>query len=134
VSQRRQSREIALQALFHLEFNKDLEFTSCLNTFKTNFKADPEVWKYALMLLNGVNEHQKTIDGLIKSFSKNWSLDRMSLVDLSLLRLSTFELKVMNPPAPMEVVINEALEIAKRYSSKDSSSFINGILDQISKS
>jgi N utilization substance protein B len=134
MTQRRQSREIALQAMFHVEFNKDLEFGDCLKLFKTNFKATNDIWDYASELLNGVHQNQQKIDALIKTYSKNWSIDRMALVDLSLLRLSVFELKFMSPALPIEVVADEALEIAKKYSSKDASSFINGILDQISKS
>ena len=120
--------------MFHVEFNKDLEFGDCLKLFKTNFKATNDIWDYASELLNGVHQNQQKIDALIKTYSKNWSIDRMALVDLSLLRLSVFELKFMSPVLPVEVVADEALEIAKKYSSKDASSFINGILDQISKS
>jgi N utilization substance protein B len=134
MNQRRQSREIALQALFHLEFNKDLEFEDCLKNFKTSFKAPKEIWDYALTLLNGVQEHRKAIDALVKAASKNWSLERMSLVDLSILRLSVVEIKFAKELIPPEIAIDEALEIAKKYSSKDAASFINGILDQINKS
>lgn len=130
---RRQSRELALQALFQQEFNQSLDVAECLQMFKINFKAPKEIWDYALVLLNGVIAQKKEIDSLIRASSKNWKLERMSLVDLSILRIGTWELKFSNESIPIEVAIDEALEIAKRYSAKDSSAFINGILDQISK-
>jgi N utilization substance protein B len=69
---------------------------------------------------------------VIKEYSTNWTLERMAKVDLSLLRLATFEL-LFHPDVPTSVVINEAIEIGKRYGTKDTPAFINGILDKISR-
>ena len=131
MTNRRQSREIALQALFYREFNKDIEFSECLETFKKNFQAEKDVWSYALKLLLGVEEQTEKLDAQIRSCNAKWSLDRMALVDLLLLRIAIFEMLGSDEGIPPRVAINEALEIAKKYSSKESSSFINGVLDQV---
>lgn len=132
MGQRRQSRELALQVLFQLEFDPKLNLRDGLDLFKKSFEAPEETWAYALELLNGVSQRRQQIDGLIQTQSQHWSLSRMSLVDLNIMRLAVFELKFgAVPPA---VVINEAIEISKKYSSTDSASFVNGILDQIVKS
>lgn len=92
----------------------------------------PEVRHFAELLVCGVAENLERIDREINSYSTNWALDRMARVDLSLLRLSVFEL-VYLPDVPSNVAINEAIEIGKRYGTKDTPPFINGILDKISQ-
>ncbi|MBW2452725.1 MAG: transcription antitermination factor NusB, partial [Deltaproteobacteria bacterium] len=91
-----------------------------------------EVRAFAEQLICGVAEHLEEIDQSIDKFSTNWALDRMSRVDLALLRLSTYEL-LFNTEVPHNVVINEAIEIGKRFGTEETASFINGVLDQISK-
>lgn len=130
---RRHSREIALQVLFQLEFAPDQTLTTALNNFRTAFSAPEEVWAYALELLEGIQSHRPAIDGAIQTHAAHWRLGRMALVDLNLLRIATFEMKwapILVPPA---VAINEAIELAKKYGTTDSSKFVNGILDQIHK-
>ncbi len=87
---------------------------------------------YLRELVAGVASHQEELDALIVRFSEHWRLERMTVVDRNLLRLAAYEL-LFQPKIPPKVVINEAVEMAKRYGSEESGAFINGILDQIQK-
>ncbi len=130
---RRLSRELALQVLFQQEFAPKQSFEAGLDNFKRSFSATPEVWDYALELLKGVQTNAKNIDEVIQKNSAHWSLKRMALVDLNIMRLATFELKFGGEQVPPAVCIDEAIEISKKYGTVDSSAFVNGILDQIMK-
>src|SRR6185312_687516 len=133
-STRRLSRELALQVLFQQEFaEKRLPVEAGLETFRGSFDAPPEVWSYALELLKGVESHDKEIDALIQQCSAHWKLNRMALVDLIIMRVAAFEIKFAAELVPPAVVINEAIEISKKYGTVDSAAFVNGILDQIVK-
>ena len=94
--------------------------------------VSPEVRAFAEELVQGVYDQLETIDETLHSYSTNWSLERMARVDLALLRLSAYEL-LYRPDIPINVVINEAVEIGKRYGTKETPAFINGILDRISR-
>jgi len=94
--------------------------------------VSPEVRAFAEELVQGVYDQLETIDETLHSCSTNWSLERMARVDLALLRLSAYEL-LYRPDIPINVVINEAVEIGKRYGTKETPAFINGILDRISR-
>jgi N utilization substance protein B len=84
------------------------------------------------MLVAGVVEFRPVLDRTIREVAKNWSLERMAPVDLTILRIGTYEL-LYQPDIPGRVTLNEAIEIAKRYGSKESPSFVNGLLDKIAK-
>lgn len=86
--------------------------------------------EYALMLLNGYGENKDAIDELIVSASENWALDRMPMVDRSLLRLAAYEMRYVEE-VPVSVSINEAVNLAKEFGGDDSPRFINGILGRI---
>lgn len=86
--------------------------------------------EYALMLLDGTKEKLEAIDELIDSVSDNWTLDRMPVVDRSLLRLTTYEMRYVDD-VPVSVSINEAVNLAKEFGGDDSPRFINGILGRI---
>ena len=86
--------------------------------------------EYALMLLDGAKENLEAIDDLIESASDNWTLDRMPVVDRSLLRLTTYEMRYVDD-VPVSVSINEAVNLAKEFGGDDSPRFINGILGRI---
>jgi N utilization substance protein B len=92
----------------------------------------PEVRHFAERLVCGVAENLERIDREINSYSTNWALDRMARVDLAILRLAAFEL-IYCPDVPHNVVMNEAIEIGKRFGTEDTSSFINGVLDHLSQ-
>ncbi len=79
-----------------------------------------------------LDQYQEELDSLIKELSTNWALERMARVDVSLLRLGAFEL-LHRPETPVSVIINEAVEIGKRYGTKETPAFVNGILDKISR-
>jgi N utilization substance protein B len=83
-----------------------------------------------LELVDGVSAHQEELDSLIARYSEHWRLERMVAVDRSLLRLSTYEL-LYQPEIPPKVVLNEAVELAKRYGTEESGAFVNAILDRI---
>lgn len=129
---RRQSRELALQILFQTEFASQISYAQFLEVYETTFTDD--VIDYADQLIQGVKKNVTELDKKIQAYSQNWKLDRMALIDKNLLRLAVFEMKFLNPPTESKIVINEALEIAKKFSTTESASFINGLLDAIAKS
>ncbi len=96
-------------------------------------KADREVQKFARELFRGAAENVKKLDALIREHAENWRLERMAAVDRSILRLAVYEL-LHCPETPPAAVIDEALEIARRFSGQGSVEFINGILDSVLKS
>ena len=134
---RRKARECALQLLYDLEFNNsdDREPEKAVDDYWDSFpdahSAGDDVREFAEALVSGVRGNTAEIDQLIQAASTNWKLERMALVDRNILRLATYELRHLEE-IPRKVSLNEAIEIAKRYGSEDSSSFINGILDKIS--
>ena len=128
---RRKSRELALQALYQGEQagqNGLLVFEEFCAHFQVNKKAIP----YAKKLLDGVQEKADAINQLISKYAENWRLERMSVIDRNILRLAVYEVHYQDD-VPTSVAINEAVEIAKRYSTDDSGPFINGILDSMAK-
>lgn len=131
---RRKSRELALQVLFQDEFQLGIGYQESLANFAEAFSEQRQNFEYAELLLNGVKSKQQEIDQKIQSFSRQWSLERMSLLDKNILRIACFELMYLRDDVAPAVVIDEAIEMAKTYSSTDSSGFINGILDPLAKS
>jgi N utilization substance protein B len=133
LGQRRQSRELALQVLFQMEFAPNLNFHDGLETFRKNFVADEDVWQYAEFLLAGIQENLPAIDAMIQKSSAHWTLKRMALVDLNIMRVTCFEMKLSSEIIPPAVAINEAIEISRKYGTSDSAAFVNGVLDQLVK-
>jgi len=145
---RRTGRELALKIIYGLQDQSAGSIEEVLDDFWRSFRfnedvlgeprdevSEPvpaEVRRFAEDLVLGVAEHLETIDASIDEFSTNWALDRMARVDLSLLRLAVFEL-LYRPETPLNVVINEAIEIGKRFGTKETPAFINGVLDKISR-
>lgn len=128
---RRKAREAAIQLLFMQEFLHDLDESSidfCLE----HFSVIKEARGYAKDLCLGVFSQLKKIDSIITCSSRNWSISRMSRVDRCVLRMATYEICFLNE-VPLNVVLNEAIEIAKRYSSDESANFINGVLDCVAE-
>ncbi len=132
-STRRLSRELALQVLFQQEFAPQQSVEAGLDTFKRSFDSAPEVWAYALEILKGLEGQKPAVDALIQARSTHWTLKRMALVDLNIMRIAVWELKFAATPIPPAVAIDEAIEISKKYGTVDSAAFVNGILDQIMK-
>ncbi len=131
MGKRRKAREIALQALFQIDFYGS-QAQEPLSYFWQEQKASPEVLEFAHKLVEGVCRRRKEIDQLIEQHSENWKLSRMSRVDRNILRMAVLEFLEMED-IPCKVSIDEAIELGKKYGSSDSGAFINGILDQILK-
>jgi transcription antitermination protein NusB len=131
---RRRSRELAMQVLFQGEFERDLNVEQGLALYRESFDSEPEIWDFAKNLIRGVFQNKEVIDSKIQSHSSHWKLDRMSIVDRNVLRIATYEMMYLTGEVPRNVVMNEAIEVAKKFGATDSSSFVNGILDQVSKS
>src|SRR5262249_35439483 len=132
---RRAARELALQALYQVDLLGDgQQDARSLALFWEHFDpaADPEVREFARALVDGVREQRERIDALIARAAEHWRLPRLSRVDLSLLRLGTFEL-IGRPEIPASVTLNEAVEIARRFGSEESASFVNGVLDHVAR-
>jgi N utilization substance protein B len=148
IGPRRRAREIALQVLFSLDLNPGVTPAQALAQFWRDFvqesrpdepARDPteadlprEVVSFAEALVGGTVENLAELDGIIQRASKNWRLERMARVDRNVLRLATYELRYV-PEVPAKVVINEAIEVAKRYGASESPAFVNGLLDRISQ-
>lgn len=130
---RRRSRELAVQILFQEEFHSDLNMEQSVALYRESFDTSPEVWEYAKILVQGIKTKREEIDRVIESYSSNWRLERMSHVDRNILRVACYELRFLDREIPSNVVINEAIEIGKKFSSQDSASFLNAILDNIAK-
>lgn len=131
---RRQSRELALQVLFQMEHQGLKDLKSSISVFRQGYSAPDEVWSYALTLLEGIEQHRTEIDQAISQNSAHWRIERMPSVDAHILRVATYELLFGEDEVPEAAAINEAIEIAKKFSTSDSGKFINGVLDQIRKS
>ncbi len=131
MGKRRKARECVLQVLFQLEFNTT-DPESLIRRYWEYQKVSDEIREYANWLLKGIRAHAKEVDETIQSTSVNWRIPRMAVVDRNILRIAVYELLFEKTLAPA-IVINEAIEIAKRYSSEEASVFINGILDAVRK-
>ncbi|SDU30920.1 transcription antitermination factor NusB [Desulfobacula phenolica] len=128
---RRQARELALQALFSFDMDK-VDPDESLEAFCTNNeeKLTQGVEPFFMDLVKGVRENQPKIDALLNTYSKNWKISRMPVVDRNIMRIAIFEF-LKHTDIPCSVTINEAVEIGKKYGTRDSGSFINGVLDRI---
>lgn len=129
---RRKARECALQILFELEFSPD-QLEEILKDYWAAQPVKAEVKEYATWLLEGLRQHRAEIDRTIEQASEHWRLDRMAMVDRNILRMAVFELlfeKTLPPP----IIIDEAIEVARKFSGDEAAVFVNGILDGIYKS
>ncbi len=126
---RRQARELALQFLYGYEFRRE-DREEALAEFRADRRRPEPARRFAEELVGGVLEHLEELDRLIAGHTRHWKLDRLALVDKQILRLALYELYYRDDiPAP--VTINEAVEIAKTFSTPQSGRFVNGILDRV---
>ena len=128
---RRKARECALQMLFQWDITHD-SVEQIVGTFWEMHDEQSELRGFAEVLFHGAVEHVEEADRIIQRHAENWRLDRMTTVDRNLLRLAVYEFWV-EKETPKTIIINEAIEIARRFSSQESPQFINGILDSIKK-
>ena len=128
------AREVALQLLFQQDQNKKpMPRKAAVQFAKDRTRKDADAVAFALSLFDGAIAQRESIDALITATSQNWRLVRMLPADRSILRLATFELLHAEKLEPIPVILNEAIELAKLYGSKDSPAFVNGILDRIAQ-
>ncbi|HEY5600231.1 MAG TPA: transcription antitermination factor NusB [Candidatus Manganitrophaceae bacterium] len=125
---RRKARELTLQMLFQIDFNRDQREVPI--SFWKEHKAPPQVQAFADLLAEGVIQHLPEIDKIIEKYTERWSPERMAVIDRNILRFSIFELLYLKE-IPPKVTLNEAIEIAKKYGNEDSGAFVNGILDHV---
>jgi N utilization substance protein B len=128
---RRKARELAVQLLYQHDLAK-VDPEEGMRLFWEYFPVDIEAREFCTQLVLGTLDRLAVIDELLSEASENWSLNRMSVVDRNILRLATYEL-VDRPDIPPSVSLNEAIEIAKKYSSPDAAVFINGVLDRVKR-
>lgn len=131
MSSRRLAREYALQTLYYSEAGKlsSNDAVMFVNSFFENLGA--QHFDFCKDIVQGVNKNAKEIDAIISSFTKNWSLERMSSVDRAILRMATYEIVFSPDKTPIAAIIDESVELAKKYSTENSGKFLNGILDKI---
>lgn len=128
---RRRAREVVLQMLFQLEAS-GAGSHEVVNSYKDCFGEGPLPDEFAIDLFIAVAKSIEQIDEIVVSVSDNWRLERMSRVDRNILRMGTHELTADEETPPL-VVINEAVELAKRFGTEESPAFVNGILDRIAR-
>jgi transcription antitermination protein NusB len=133
MTRRSRGREVALQVLYQVEQNASVPLSDIQRFIQRRLLEDRKLCEFTEGLIGGVKEHQAQIDALISEAADNWRLDRMAAIDRNILRLGVYEM-MFGDETPARVAINEALELAKRYSTAQSSRFVNGILDRVLQS
>ena len=128
---RRKARELALQMLYQYDLSGNAPET-IVTTFEDLQKSKPNSKEFAIRVFNGTIENLAKIDEMIQAQADNWRLSRMAVVDRNIIRMSVYEFLHEND-TPKLVIIDEAIEIAKKFGTQKSSQFINGILDGILK-
>ena len=131
MGKRRTARELALKFLYQTEFNPESP-DSELSPFCERANVSEEVQNFTQALIKKLLLHEKEVDELLKKFSVHWTPDRMAVIDKNIIRLGICEL-LFDSTTPPKAVINEAVEIAKKFGTEESPGFINGILDKILK-
>jgi N utilization substance protein B len=121
---------VALQFLYQLDLHGDDDPSPHAADFWARHPVDGETRVFAESLVQGTKENQAKADDLIRQYAEHWALERMAVVDRNILRLAVYEM-LWGDGVPTKVVINEAIEIAKKFGTGDSSRFINGILDRV---
>ena len=133
MGRRRLAREIALQALYVADVSRTTALESfAIVTRREGEEVDAETLEFARGLALGASERVEQLDLTIQEQAANWSMARMAAVDRNVLRLAAYELEA-RPDTPVGVIIDEAIEIVRKYSTEEATRFINGILDSLKK-
>lgn len=127
---RTKAREIALQALYQLELRGDEVWNSLRGFCKTAASGDRYIMDFCMGLVEACWRQRDKLDREIESVLEHWALARIAVVDRCVLRIGTYEI-LCEPAVPPKVAINEAIDLAKKYSTENSGVFVNGILDKI---
>lgn len=131
MTRRSRAREVALQLLFQYDHNPGVD-RAAVERFVHDRLRDAEGEAFCLGLYDGVLTHREEIDRRLTDAAENWRLPRMATVDRNVLRLGAYELRFASDTPP-SVALDEAIELARRYGSADSSAFVNGVLDRLLK-
>ena len=129
---RTQAREFAMQVLYQMDITHD-DCDACLNSFWQGYSdegIEESIKEFAGVIVKGVALNLKALDEKISQYATNWQLSRMAVVDRNILRMGSFEL-IFCTDIPPKVSINEAVDLAKRYSGPEAGKFVNAILDKI---
>jgi len=129
ISKRRGGRELAFQLLFQTDVG-DIPLDEVIRVHKMSSEAQSHVWVFAEELANGAWNHREDSDAIISRYSQGWSVERMPNADRNILRIALYEIFHVED-IPVNVSINEAVELAKEYSTVDSARFINGVLGNV---
>jgi N utilization substance protein B len=132
MGRRRKAREVALQFLYQLDLQSEDDPVPHEHEFWARHPLSDEAKTFAETLVRGTKANQAKIDQVIEQYTENWDLERMAVVDRNILRAAVYEM-LWTAEVPVKVAINEAIEIAKKFGTKESSRFINGVLDRIHK-
>ena len=130
---RRKAREMALQTLFQLDYNKTDKDEALQVVLDEYSSVADNTRNYTENLVTGTQKHLSEIDAFITSASNEWKIDRMPGIDRNIARMAIYEMKFGDEQLPPNVVINEAVELAKLFGTEDSSRFVNGILGSLVK-
>ena len=129
MSVRRKGRELALQVLYQLEMSGE-GTERALESFAESFEHSPKARAFGAALARGVLAQREQIDAQIAAASEHWRLERLSRVDANVIRIAVYEMTT--PPAlPIEIAINEAVEVARKFGTAESAAFVNGVLDEV---
>lgn len=128
MTRRSRAREVALQVIYQDDLNPQ-QSPALLDRFLQGRLRAPELLEFARMLVSGVRRNRAELDELLSQTAEHWSLGRMAATDRNVLRLGAFE--ILHSDTPDRVAINEAVELAKRFGTKQSAQFVNGILDRL---
>jgi N utilization substance protein B len=131
MTRRSRAREVALQLLFQRDYNPAIERQRAEDFVRARLR-DPALVPFCLRLVDGVISNVTEIDSRLAQAAENWRLPRMAGVDRGVLRLGAYEL-LFEPETPPGVVIDEAIELARRFGSDNSPAFVNGVLDRLRK-
>jgi len=129
MSRRSRSREVALQILFQDDLNPCDPHEDALPFLKQRLKNADDLLNFSIELVDGVRGHQSELDSILENLTDHWSVSRMATADRNILRLAVFEMLFLK--TSHRIAMNEAIELAKRFGSAQSSQFINGVLDRV---
>ena len=129
MSRRSRAREIVLQVLYQDDLNTDQPEDIRLRFINARLNQDRSLVEFAEDLLAGVRQHRDAVDQQLEAIARNWKLSRMAATHRNVLRLGAYE--ILFTETPDRVVVNEAIELAKRYGTNNSSQFVNGVLDRL---
>ena len=127
MSRRSRAREVVLQVLYQDDLNPEREMHASDDFLRERLHQQQDLIEFAQSLLSGVRRNREELDQVLSNRADNWALERMAATDRNVLRLGAFE--ILYTETPGRVAINEAVELAKRFGAKQSSQFVNGILD-----